>query len=88
MSKLERLAAAISNEKDIKVRDRLQAVYSVCIKMNEQKISKTQAMKITALEQRVSLSSIKNYMRNYREYDIRGLYEQPRTGHPMSTTRK
>lgn len=82
MSKLQRLAVAISIEKDIKVRDRLQAVYSVHIKMNEQKINKTQAMKITALEQRVSMSSIKNYMRNYREYDIRGLYEQPRTGAP------
>ena len=79
---LKHLADAISREGDMKVRDRMQAVYSVHTKINEQKVSKAEAVKITALELRMSVTSVKTHLRNYREYSVRGLYDLPRSGAP------
>ena len=50
--------------------------------MNEQDIYQNEAIRVTALELRMSESSIKTYVRNYKEYDIKGLYDQPKSGAP------
>ena len=76
------LDRACKEERDPKVLKRMQAVRMVNIKMNKLGFTKRRACEVTAEELQMSESSIRNYIRNYREYGVRGLYDRPRSGAP------
>ena len=54
----------------------------VNIKMNMLGFTKRRACEVTAEELQMSESSIKNYILNYREYGVGGLYDRPKSGAP------
>ena len=54
----------------------------VNIKINKQGLTKRRACEITAEELQMSETAIKNHIRNYREYGVKGLYDRPRSGAP------
>ena len=73
---------ACKEERDLKVLKRMQAVRMVNIKMNRDGPTKRRACEITAEELQMSETPIKNHVRNYREYGVKGLYDRPRSGAP------
>ena len=76
------LENAYKEEKDLTVLKRIQAIRSVNIKIEVLKLTEEKAMEVTAMELDVSVSTIKNYRRRYRDYGISGLYDLPRSGAP------
>ena len=68
------LDRACKEERDPKILKRMQAVRMVNIKMNKLGFTKRRACEVTAEELQMSESSIKNYILNYREYGVGGLY--------------
>ena len=54
----------------------------VNIKMNKLGFTKRRACEVTAEELQMSESSIENYILNYREYGVGGLYDRPKSGAP------
>lgn len=73
---------AYNEETNLIVSKRIQAVRSVNIKIEVLGLTEKKAMEVTALELRMSVSTIKNYRRRYRDYGIPGLYDLPRSGAP------
>ena len=76
------LDRACKEERDPKILKRMQAVRMVNIKMNKLGFTKRRACEVTAEELQMSESSIKNYILNYREYGVGGLYDRPKSGAP------
>ena len=54
----------------------------VSIKMNKQGLTKRRACEVTAEELQMSETAIKNHIRSYRKYGVKGLYDRPRSGAP------
>ena len=54
----------------------------VSIKMNKLGFTKRRACEVTAEELQMSETAIKNHIRSYREYGVKGLYDRPRSGAP------
>lgn len=80
--RLGRLKKACKAERNEIARKRMQVVISVQTKLNMLGVNKTTAYKVTAAEEQISVTAVRDYVRRYKKDGVAGMYNRPIRGRP------
>lgn len=85
---LKALRSAFKAEKNPIVLKKIIAVISYYVKIDELGLTKMKSYKVTAIENGMSVTTIRNYVRSVRKEGVNGLYRKPGSGRLRTYDRK